>query len=801
MVSLNVRKSFYSLAKMSLSVTAQPTNKWSLIVFLLVLSLPGFGQITQKVRLEILDNATQKTLKEAKVSLLQGGKSIEATFDSVSNVYLKDSVALGRYQLVVQHPNFRMHTSLVLLDASRSLNVKVLMQSDITTLDEVAVHHSSGSKINGTSSKIFTVEETQRYAASFYDPARLVMAFPGVVATDDQANNISIRGNSPNALAWRLEGVEILNPNHLTNAGTFTDRPTTNGGGTIMLSAQLLDNSQFISGGLAPEYGGSTGGLFDMSLRKGDNQKRHYTAQAGLLGVDLSAEGPFSKKGKASYLVNYRYSFTGLLNKLGVSFGDEAIGYNDLAFNLSFPTKRLGDFTAFGLFGKSFNQFKKPEDRARETQKDFYIIDYESDMQLVGITHALRFGDRFSLRNVISYNTKKSFRWQSVDLTSSFLPNNQNIPFVNSSLKTNRLTISSIARYNISKKIYTKTGFYLNDISENLNDTYFNPINGFKTNNDMSNAINGLLSQAFTELNFSVKNKLSGYIGLQTQFFTSYKNDSKSIEPRIGLHYLYNANNSFSTSISQQGQLANIALEKSKNEFNQTTHYVINWEHKMAKNNKLKLEAYYQNHTNLHVNEFYGNFSSMNLYDEFLVPLTLKTTGTAYTKGVEFSLEKPILNSFYYLINATVYDSKYLASDNVWRNTRFNGNFASNITIGKEWTKTAKKHSTKGFNLKAMYTGGQRETSVDLEASKKANETIFNENYVFDSRLPNYKRIDLRLYAKKQKVDKTRTWSVDIQNVMNFKNEAYHYYDFFTKKIETKYQLGMIPVLNYRLEF
>src|SRR6187549_2593397 len=106
----------------------------------------------------------------------------------------------------------------------------------------------------------------------------MVTSFAGVVQTEDGNNNVSIRGNSPAGLLWRMEGVDIPNPNHFANTGTA-------GGGISILSSQLLANSDFMTGAFPAEYGNALSGLFDLRLRKGNNEKREYTFQAGFLGI------------------------------------------------------------------------------------------------------------------------------------------------------------------------------------------------------------------------------------------------------------------------------------------------------------------------------------------------------------------------------------------------------------------------------------------------------------------------------------------------------------------------------------
>ena len=44
-------------------------------------------------------------------------------------------------------------------------------------------------------------------------------------------------------------------------------------------------------------------------------------------------------------------------------------------------------------------------------------------------------------------------------------------------------------------------------------------------------------------------------------------------------------------------------------------------------------------------------------------------------------------------------------------------------------------------------------------------------------------------------------WSLDLQNVTNAQNPAFRYFDSRKGEVITKYQLGIIPNLSYRIEF
>lgn len=187
--------------------------------------------------------------------------------------------------------------------------------------------------------RVLTVEESSRFAGGFDDPARLVSSFAGV-AGGINTNALIVRGNSPQYTQWRMEGVEISNPTH------YADMTGLGGGLLTGLSSNVLGNSDFFNSAFPTEYNNALAGVFDMSMRTGNNENYEHAFQIGLWGIDLASEGPISKEKNSSYLFNYRYSFSGLSD--AISGADEGLDYQDLAFKFNFPTPKAGEFTVWG---------------------------------------------------------------------------------------------------------------------------------------------------------------------------------------------------------------------------------------------------------------------------------------------------------------------------------------------------------------------------------------------------------------------------------------------------------------------
>jgi len=170
-------------------------------------------------------------------------------------------------------------------------------------------------------------------AGSRGEPARMASNFAGVQGADDSRNDIVIRGNSPSGLLWRVEGINIPNPNHFAIPGT-------SGGPVSIIRNDTLANSDFFTGAFPAEFGNGIAGVFDLKLRNGNNERHQRSLQFGFLGTEGLLEGPLSKKSGASYLITYRYANLWLFGKAGIDINTQAVPtYQDASFRFSFPLK------------------------------------------------------------------------------------------------------------------------------------------------------------------------------------------------------------------------------------------------------------------------------------------------------------------------------------------------------------------------------------------------------------------------------------------------------------------------------
>ncbi|MEZ4850165.1 MAG: carboxypeptidase-like regulatory domain-containing protein [Bacteroidia bacterium] len=221
------------------------------LFLLLAFIYPGIsvGQnYLQTIRGQVLAESNEHPISEATVTIREEGVERSVTTDEKGQFRL-ESVKAGRYTLTVVKDGFAEYTEPdLVVNAGKEVVLDIQLSEKTYEMESVDISSPTIRDLDRVSTRVFTVEETKRYAAVYFDPARMAASFPGVVQGNDQANHLVVRGNSPNGILWRLEGVDIVNPNHTANAGTFSDRLTQNGGGVIILSTQLLTNSSFSTG-------------------------------------------------------------------------------------------------------------------------------------------------------------------------------------------------------------------------------------------------------------------------------------------------------------------------------------------------------------------------------------------------------------------------------------------------------------------------------------------------------------------------------------------------------------------------
>lgn len=787
-------------------------KKIILITVLLQLGLAVFAQTIQyrqTVRGVVIDEQSGNPLSDVTVLLEGIGPSIAAVTDSAGNFRLQQ-VPIGRQNIRVSFVGYEQaFIQNIEVTSSKEVVLEVKLKERIRKLEEVIVN--SGKPKNRAlndaalvSARQLSVDEAFRYSGTRNDPSRMAQNFAGVSGTNDARNDIIIRGNSPAGLLWRMDGIDIPNPNHYSTLGST-------GGPVTILNTNTLKNSDFLTSAFPAQYGNALSGVFDLRMRNGNNEKYEFLGQMGFNGFELGAEGPLNMETKSSFLVNYRYSMVAAIQALGLSVGTGSSTpyYQDASFKLNIPTKKAGTFTWFGLGGESHIDFPAEEDDNLYSSNDGTLRDryFRSLTGVTGLTHTYFFNPNTSGKLVLAVSGFDS-KYEE-EIVESGKPSKPAFFEKNTQLKYS-------AGYTFNKKINTKnqlTAGITGDINQlRLHQDYIPDGDSVMVRLVKSNERAALI-RSFVNLGHRFSDKLSSNIGIYSQLFTL--NDTWSVEPRWNIRYQFKPNQSFSFGAGMHSQTqplevyfyqtetsgGQIELTNRELDFVKSFHTVLGYDINLSRYLRFKTEVYGQYIYDAAVEKTPSSFSMLNAGAGFYFPdkVNLVNEGTGYNYGVEMTLERFLHKGFYFLVTASLFESKYEGSDGIRRNTAFNSNFVTNVLGGKEFRVSSK--GTLGIDTKFAFAGGQPYTPFDLAASAAEGYVVFRENEAYSLRHTAYWRWDLKFSYTRNGKRATQKWYVDLQNVTNKKNIYIQTLNPKTGQVSRIDQIGFFPNINYQITF
>ena len=776
---------------------------------LMLISLPSllFAQNnTQNIRGVVTDKLSQTPLTGVVVQIASIQKS--SSSDANGNFTLSN-IPPDRYDISATFLGYKTITiPNVVVTSGKEVIIDIAMEESYKQIGEVLVkaNNKEGTvnKLATVSARTFSMEEVNRYAGGRSDPARLAANFAGVSAPDDSRNDIVIRGNSPVGVLWRIDGMNVTNPNHFASVGTT-------GGAVSALNTNLLKNSDFFTSAFPAEYGNATAGVFDLGFRNGNNKKSETTLQMGVItGLEATTEGPFSKKSDASYLIGYRYALAGVAQTLGVDIGTTATpSYQDLSFKINSGKSKFGKFSLFGILATSTIEI------AGGSSNTLYgngnQVDFASKIGIVGLNHIKQI-------NAKSYiSTTAGLNYSSTDQTGYSYDRPTSTSFIKEVNNVAKTSYNFSTSYNskINARLFFKAGIQDEIIGLDLFYKSKNMIlDSYHQIWDYNSSTN--FAQAFAHFKYSLTEKLNLNAGVHAQQF--FLNNSTAIEPRLGLTYLVTNKSSFNFGYGLHSQMQPInvyflqstdangtTVYNNKNlDFTKSHHVVLGYNIQPFNDWRIKSEVYYQSIYNVPVTSFSSSYSMLNTGSTFKTDLqdSLVNSGTGENYGMELTLEKFFSKGYYGLFTSSIYSSKYVGSDGIERNSAFNGKYVFNILAGKEWKVGAQKRNKFSADIKFTNAGGRAYTPIDLTASNATGREQLSTD-AYSSYYDNYYRLDVKvgfvLNSSKRKL--SQSFSLDLQNVTDHDNVFSMSYDNRMQSLNTTYQLGFFPNVIYKLQF
>ncbi|MDZ4822808.1 MAG: TonB-dependent receptor [Flavobacteriales bacterium] len=780
---------------------------FSILLTAIQLHAQDAPSLTSAIRGVVLDQHSQFPLPGVPVVLRDSNPIKGATTDANGNFRL-ENVPVGRQSIEVAYLGYEPQMlSNLLITSGKELEINIQLIESVTDLQVVEItakddKAKAQNEMSTVSTRTLNMEEAQRYSGTLQDVARMAQNYAGVGTTSDDRNDIVIRGNSPTGVLWRLEGIDVPNPNHFATLATT-------GGPISLLNANNLSSSDFSTSAFAAEYGNALSGVFDLKLRSGNKDKREYMAQLGFNGLEFGAEGPFKKGGQSSYIINARYSFLGILTGLGVDFGTGTAvpEYQDVTFKLDLPTEKAGRFTVFGVGGNSFIHFK-PE---QQGENNLYASDNEaqqfhSKTAIAGMTHTYFFSEKTFGKLTLAATTGGTEGW--ID-TLDFDGNPTR--FFGVFQQQNELKGNYTINSKINAKHTVKGGVMYNFFDFDVEDSVRYVGNYYYKERDFEGQTG--LARAFAQWQYRPTDLWTINTGVYSQHFLY--NSTTSVEPRIGARYALTEKQSLSFGAGMHSQLQPIVVYFNREEddlgntlannkeldFNKAVHGVIGYDNQLGKNLRLKTELYYQYLYDIAVDRLPSTFSILNTGADFVMPnkgdLMNEGTGTNY--GIELTLERFLDRGFYFLFTTSLFDSKYKGSDGVERNSAFNGNYVFNLLAGKEW-KVGKSNAVT-LDFKTTYAGGRRFTPILLEESIAQEEEVRDEANAFADQYKAYVRTDFKIGFRMNRPKYSQAISLDIRNVTNEQNVFIQNFDSRSGEIETVYQTGFFPIVVWNIWF
>lgn len=796
----------------------KPLNAFLSIGIFIFYAHVTFAQSAQTVRGRVTDEVSKTPLIGVTVLIAREGEDPLGSTTDEKGDYRIARVPVGRQTLILSYVGYETQTiPNIVVTAGKEVVLNVSLQESASELSEVTVTADTRSDKTATnndlaivSARSFNTDDTKRYAGALGDPSRMAANFAGVVGGNDSRNDIVVRGNSPMGMLWQLEGLNIPNPNHF---GALVST----GGPVSILNNNNIDKSDFITSAFPAQYGNATAGVFDLKLRNGNNEKTEWTGQVGFNGFEVGAEGPFSKKSGASYIINYRYSTLGVFESLGIEFGTGTNTpiYQDLNFKISLPTAGNGNLSFFGVGGLSEIDLLGSE---ADLDNDNSLYGSENTdgypryrTGVAGIAYERTLSPKTFARAVagVSY-TFEEFKVDS-------LVRNEQQDVINkyrwreAAYETVKYSLNLLTRTKFNNKNSLTSGITIDATDFDLfqRDLFAN-VSRDTIRLDVADQT--ILYQLYSTWKHRFNQHWIIQAGIHGQYYNL--NEQWALEPRFGIQYVPDRRQSFSLGYGIHNQAQNLTtsfaqtrtgdqflLTNTGLDFTTSRHVVLTYDLNLSEKTRLKAEAYYQSLINAPVEQKPSSFSALNTGVSF-VPTgydSLVNEGKGYNYGIELTLERFYDRGYYYLVTASLFNSRYEGSDRVERNTAYNTKYVLNVLAGKEWVLRPGKFMS--LNLKFTTIGGPYLTPIDVALSQARGRTVYRESAAFSERQNAYLRADLRISYRKEYRKSTLEMSLDLQNLTNQENVFSQSYNPRTNSVITQYQQSFFPVPFIRFTF
>ena len=794
---------------MALTVQAQETSTTS---------------TTQTIRGQVCDVASGEPMIGVTITVENG--TTRGAVSDIDGNFVINNVPVGRHSVRATYIGYEpvlLKEQLVTSGKELVLNLK--MTESISELSEVVVKPRVNKQVPlnemaQVGARMFSVEEATRYAGGMADPARTASMFAGVAA-GGVTNGVSIHGNSPQMLQWRVEGVEVNNPNH------FAEITEAGGGIFTSLNGTVLANSDFMTGAMPAEYGNALSGAFDMKMRAGNNAKYEHAIQVGTLGVDFASEGPLGKNSKASYLVNYRYSFLEIAKKLhAINMEKETLDYQDLSFKFHIPTTKAGTFDVWftGLIDNYRNDVPDPSEW--ETLWDSNDSWSRQRNWAGGLTHTYRYSSVGTLTSRVAYtgNYQKlgmnDYEVQRVGDGTSGVEQMKQMPGCLGRNLSWNVIISAEQKHKFSSRYTMQNGFEHRHMDFSTWFDFVQEIGGPLYRVYESDGHTGL-TRFYTNHKIALSQRLSMVAGINAMWFNL--NNQFLVEPRVSVQYKTSPSSTLSIAYALNSRKEStetyfVIIDPSSGTqpmFNgqssmvngdlgltRSHHISASFAQRLGENAMLKIEPYWQWLFDVPVER--GTAYSVINHNLFYQDHALVNEGAGRNYGIDLTLEHYLKDGLYGMFTATLYKSEYRDAQGEWHHSRHDHGWITNILGGKEWMVGKNRKNVFGINGRLTLMGGDRYTPMAEGTTLEQVAKLPDKTIPEDGSDPFCEQMKMNAgyaFSVKYTINKKHTSHHFILEYLQMRSFHGKTYNIRTREIVDQYTSLTFPNIAYRIEF
>lgn len=759
--------------------------KTGFILFLTLIAFSFTAAQTQKgiIKGKVSDLNSKEYLIGANV-LVQGTTMGASTNEN--GEFTIPNVPIGNHTIRFSYIGYETIVKTdVVVRPERITFVNVELKQSAFQSDEISVTagYFQNKDVSNVNAVNFNAEEIKRSPGSMGDVSRILLAMPSTAKVSDDQNDLAVRGGSPSENGFFVDGISVPNINHFPSIGAT-------GGPIGILNIDFIDNVNFLTSGFSPKYGDRLSSIVDIQYREGNREKFEMQADLNLSGFGGGIEGPLPG-GKGSWMISGKKSYLDIIMDLFFDSGAMP-RMADLQGKVVYDINKQHKLSLLDIFAHNTEDFNS-QDAIDLDSDDYGSI--ENIQNTVGLSWRALWNNNFYSITSASHSlitfTNEFFKVSTDELTymgdnSEQYVNFRNINYAQLSLRTN-LEFGVDFNRASGKYDYTRA-------SDTTNLGTVNPTFVIK------NSINPIKAGAFVNLIISPFNKLTFSLGLRNDWYSI--NNKYLFSPRFSISYDINdVCKIFTNGGIFYQRLPMVLLSQTENNERlsiiKAYHYGLGLEYLLNEDTKLTLEVYDKEYTDLPLD---ANNPARSIIDDGLSNndfgnyLSLYSNGRAYTRGIEFLIQKKLAKDIYGLISGSYFRSRYQGYDGKWYNRVYDNKIIFSLIGGykpnEEWE----------FSVRWTFAGGCPYTPYDIENSKAARYGIIDQNRIMEERYPAYHslhfRVDKKFFFSNQSLD----IYISLWNVYNRKNVADYSWNSEKNIQETSTQWGLLPIIGIEYE-